>query len=217
MSLNYSYSLSPENNCGGFVIYNGYPFYRKLESQLKNHGYDTEDILDLLIEAFETVVNDTVFKPIQYLIENDKTPWFNLTILSVLSPLPEVLGAATCGYVHQGSDGKGRKRHNLGMNDYILHGRSNEAKQKWTNLHWDRIRNPLSHSITANYIWLERQGGRHQVDEVNGNYKAHIDPARWNDMFKAGFDLYIHKLKDRNNGELRSNFRKYISQLENTE
>ncbi len=103
------------------------------------------------------------------------------------------------------------------MHDYILHRRSNEEKQKWTKLHWERIRNPLSHSITANYIWLESPGGLHQVVEVNGNFMAHIDPVRWNDMFKAGFELYINKVKDRNNWKQRSNFRKYITQQENNE
>ena len=200
-----------------FATYNGYPFYRSLEARFKDLGLLADESLDLLIEAFETVVNDTVLKPIQYLIENDKSPWFNLTILSILSPLPEVLGAATCGYVHQGPDGKSKQRHNLGMHDYILHRKSNDEKHKWTKLHWERIRNPLSHSITANYIWLESPGGRHQVDEVNGNFIAHIDPARWTEMFKAGFELYIHKVRDRYNGELRNNFRKYITQQEDTE
>ncbi len=36
-------------------------------------------------------------------------------------------------------------------------------------------------------------------------------------MFKAGFELYINKVKDRNNWKQRSNFRKYITQQENNE
>ncbi len=212
MALIYDYRLK---NGMAFSTYNGFPFYRSIERNFKNDGADEDEIIDKLIEAFRAVVDDTVFGPTQYLIDSGKTPWFNLTILSVLAPLPEVLGAATEGYVFDLNDRRSEKRHNLGMSDYILRHYSNEEKQKWTRLHWKNVRNALAHSITANYVWLEGEGGTHRVDHIKlGNLIAHIDVVRWNSEFKTGFDRYICKLNNKNDSSLRRNFKQYITQLE---
>ena len=213
MALVYEYL---RKNGIAFTTYNGFPFYRALEQNFKDDGADGDEIIDKLIEAFRAVVGDTVFGPTQYLIDNDKTPWFNLTILSVLASLPEVLGAATEGYIFDANDRRAEKRHNLGMNDYILRDYSNEEKKKWTKLHWKNVRNALAHSITANYVWLEGKGGSHRVDQVKlGNLIAHIDVVRWNREFKTGFDRYICTLNNKNDSSLRRNFKQYITQLDN--
>ena len=204
----------PVQNGICLVKYDSDNFYLTIKDALTNDGADEDRVIDVLIDAFKNGAELAIFKPAEFLIEADKAPWFGLAILSVLSAVPEVLGAATRGYVFKGDDGKAEKRHNLGMNNYILWGSgfSDDDRKHWSRHHWENVRCGLAHSIVAANTWTERPGLEHRV--LQEGLAASIDVLIWHKWFKSGFDLYISKVLNRNNRDLRCNFMKYVTQQE---
>ena len=196
------------------VKYDNEYFYLTIKDELMKDGADEGRIIDVLIDAFKNGAEFAIFSPAQYLIEADKAPWLGLSILSILSPIPEVLGAATLGYVLKPADNKAKKLHNLGMNDYILHGSgfSDDDRKHWSRHHWENVRCGLAHTIVAPNTWTERPGLEHSVRQEG--LAASIDVVIWHEWFKSGFDLYISKVLVRNNRRLRCTFMRYVTQQE---
>lgn len=207
---------------------------------LVKHGVNDDGIIDEVIDAFEKIIKATVFEPSQHLIDADNA-LFLQAILAITNSMPEILGGATEGYIDTGKNQGAGKRYKQGLSKYIIPEASEDELCKIDSIHYKQIRTPLNHYFVVSNIWLEKDGESRYVtsEEVynsivedgidienreellcslrNHPYKfASVNVKDWHEKVSLGFERYICELR-KGDKELRNNFMKYVTQMEDWE
>lgn len=219
--------------------YNGPPCFIAIAKFYTTLGAKNDEVIEKMIEAFESVIDETLFEPAQYLINADQ-PHFLQAVLACTNSVPEILGAATEGYVYRRKgQGRGtRSRYSKGLVKYILPGLPPDERDKIETIHYKQIRNPISHSFVVSYIWMDSEGDSTYVNSEEiydrlhksaDNFEnreallkhlrdnpyaiARINVVEWTDTVRQGFKKYLSDLRS-GDALLRDNFMKYITQQE---
>ena len=158
-----SLSLTCEyKGCCAFFTYNGTKCFRGIIRFYKERGATADEIIDYSIGAFEKVIECTVFQPVKYLVDAENAS-FRQAIITIANSMPEILGAATEGYIDTGKNRGGGARYKNGLKKYIFPELSIKELCKIDAIHYKQIRNALSHSFVVSNIWLESDGESNYV------------------------------------------------------
>ena len=224
--------------------YNGAECFRDIVRFYKGLEADNKELIDASIEAFSDAIEATVFAPAQQLIDSavcTESSSFLQAIVAITNPMPEILGAATDGFVDTGKNHGAGARYRKGLATYILPDVSPYELIKVDFIHYNQVRNALSHSFIVSNVWLERDGKSQYVSseevydsisknkDMFDNHEAVLNHLRdhphkyatvnvvdWNNKVRIGFERYIAALRG-GDGELRDNFMKYVTQFEDWE